>query len=55
VKRKPFLLTTQIMKIDIVSGVVLIFCIGVFASALASSDLFTRSDAPAAVTAQLKE
>jgi hypothetical protein len=43
------------MKIDIVSGVVLIFCVGVFASALASSDLFKGSDAPAAMTAQLEE
>ena len=43
------------MKIDIVSGVVLIFCVGVFASALASSDLFKDSDAPAAITAQLEE
>ena len=54
-EKKTFLLITQTMKIDIVSGVVLIFCVGVFASALASSDLFKGSDAPAAITAQLEE
>ena len=43
------------MKIDIVSGVVLIFCVGVFASAIASSDLSRDSDVPPAVTAQIEE
>ncbi len=31
------------MKLDIVPLVVLIFCLGVFASALAASDLFSSS------------
>ena len=45
------------MKIDVVSGVVLIFCVGVFASAIASSDLFSSSDASvsAVVATQLEE
>lgn len=43
------------MKIDIVTVVILVFCVGVFASALASSDLFSGSDSASAVVAQAQE
>lgn len=43
------------MKIDIVPLVILIFCLGVFASALFASDLFSDTEVTQEVIAQNQE
>jgi hypothetical protein len=43
------------MKTDIITVVILVFCVGVFTSALASSELFSTSDSAPAVVAQAQE
>lgn len=43
------------MKTDIITVVVLVFCLGVFASAIASSDLFSGQSDDTAVLVQTQD